>query len=602
MPQRPERRHVDEVGPRVDVLAGLVVHPADVGRQRNVTNGTSARVLRTCGSLTTFPDDRHVGLVHPRHLICLGPRARGTGGCRQSRHADDGRRPASGRRCGPRDEPARGCGRAPPSDRGGQARRAQARAPVRSRVVRWRSRTGLAPVPRSSSRPRRRRLSRRRRAMTLRAAPGTDARQRPGQRRAARSPRTNPPSSIRVGTGRMPTRRRPRLGQPQPGRCRQHRQPEPDRATAARASSHCSRLKTAHHNGHPRPQRRARSPPGPGRRRGRRRAGSAASATDCAHRTGSRSRHPVAERRAWPARPRTARRASAAAATNARAPHGRRLGRCVDASRCPPRRCSGAGGASGSGRSRPHPPGERPAGVRRTPPGGSRVRPRRATTGTPGGAGERVDQLGVARARPASARCRRRPRRSRAGHRAHVSRPGAARAAVRPATASAEPLLQLRRCRCRSRRGGGEHLGDAPRRPRCSSRPRSSRHCRDRLGGQPVGLVEHHERHRVVPGERREVVVVQPGVGVLLRVGDPDEHVDELEHPVGLDAVRHAPASRSRAGRAAPGRPAPEPPRGSRARARRWCRAPLPPSQSSSADAAVRAPDGRRRGRGRRAA
>ena len=47
---------------------------------------------------------------------------------------------------------------------------------------------------------------------------------------------------------------------------------------------------------------------------------------------------------------------------------------------------------------------------------------------------------------------------------------------------------------------------------------------------------------------------MQPGVGVLLGVGHPDEHVDQLEHPLGLDAVLHLPASRSRAGRAAPGR------------------------------------------------
>ncbi len=57
------------------------------------------------------------------------------------------------------------------------------------------------------------------------------------------------------------------------------------------------------------------------------------------------------------------------------------------------------------------------------------------------------------------------------------------------------------------------------------------------LGGEPVDLVEHDHRHRLVGGEGRDVVVVEPGVGVLLRVGDPDEEVDELEDPLRLDPV-----------------------------------------------------------------
>ncbi len=57
-------------------------------------------------------------------------------------------------------------------------------------------------------------------------------------------------------------------------------------------------------------------------------------------------------------------------------------------------------------------------------------------------------------------------------------------------------------------------------------------------GGEPVGLVEDDDRHGLVGGERRDVVVVEPGVGVLLRVGDPDEEVDELEDALGLVAVR----------------------------------------------------------------
>ena len=60
---------------------------------------------------------------------------------------------------------------------------------------------------------------------------------------------------------------------------------------------------------------------------------------------------------------------------------------------------------------------------------------------------------------------------------------------------------------------------------------------RDVLGGEPVGLVEDDHGHRLVRVEGGDVVVVQPGIGVLLRVRDPDEEVDELEDPLGLDPV-----------------------------------------------------------------
>ena len=63
----------------------------------------------------------------------------------------------------------------------------------------------------------------------------------------------------------------------------------------------------------------------------------------------------------------------------------------------------------------------------------------------------------------------------------------------------------------------------------------------DPVGGQPVGLVEHDDGDRAVGPQHRDVLVVQHGVGVLLRVGDPDEDVDELEHPAGLLPVRALP-------------------------------------------------------------
>ena len=70
-----------------------------------------------------------------------------------------------------------------------------------------------------------------------------------------------------------------------------------------------------------------------------------------------------------------------------------------------------------------------------------------------------------------------------------------------------------------------------------ASRDRSLRIWPVGLATQAVGLVEDHHRDGVVGGQDAQVVVVQPRVGVLLRVGDPHEHVDELEHPLGLDPV-----------------------------------------------------------------
>ena len=55
---------------------------------------------------------------------------------------------------------------------------------------------------------------------------------------------------------------------------------------------------------------------------------------------------------------------------------------------------------------------------------------------------------------------------------------------------------------------------------------------------EPVSLVEHGQGHRVVVGHERDELVMEARVGVLLRVGDPDEHVDELENALGFTTVR----------------------------------------------------------------
>ena len=54
-----------------------------------------------------------------------------------------------------------------------------------------------------------------------------------------------------------------------------------------------------------------------------------------------------------------------------------------------------------------------------------------------------------------------------------------------------------------------------------------------------------------VRGQRGQVAVVDRGVGVLLRVEDPDEQVGELDEAVDLEVVRRPRWSRGRAGRAA---------------------------------------------------
>ena len=62
---------------------------------------------------------------------------------------------------------------------------------------------------------------------------------------------------------------------------------------------------------------------------------------------------------------------------------------------------------------------------------------------------------------------------------------------------------------------------------------------RDVRGAEPVDLVEHYDHDVAVAGEWAQVPVVDRGVGVLLRVEHPDEHVDQRDEPVDLQPVRH---------------------------------------------------------------
>lgn len=57
------------------------------------------------------------------------------------------------------------------------------------------------------------------------------------------------------------------------------------------------------------------------------------------------------------------------------------------------------------------------------------------------------------------------------------------------------------------------------------------------LPGQPVDLVEDHEHDLRVGRHRPQVALVEDGVGVLLRVDDPDDRVDERQDAVHVLAV-----------------------------------------------------------------
>ena len=72
---------------------------------------------------------------------------------------------------------------------------------------------------------------------------------------------------------------------------------------------------------------------------------------------------------------------------------------------------------------------------------------------------------------------------------------------------------------------------------RSSSAPRSARQDVAVRRLEAVRLVEHDEHRLAVAGQRPQVVLVQRGVGVLLRVDDPHHEIGERDHAVHLEAV-----------------------------------------------------------------
>ena len=117
-------------------------------------------------------------------------------------------------------------------------------------------------------------------------------------------------------------------------------------------------------------------------------------------------------------------------------------------------------------------------------------------------------------------------------------------------------------------------------------------------GAQTVDLVENHQHDRPVLGERGQVLLVQQRIGVLDRVGDPDDDVHQADEAVDLDTVlgdhrvvvgqveQHEPVQRVRrvVQRALPGHPS-------------TCRHGQPVEQRVGVHAA---PDARQRDRRRR--
>ena len=78
-----------------------------------------------------------------------------------------------------------------------------------------------------------------------------------------------------------------------------------------------------------------------------------------------------------------------------------------------------------------------------------------------------------------------------------------------------------------------------PARPSASSSRRTSSSMPSRrVLGHGVDVVEDDQHDVLVGRQRREVAVVDRGVGVLLRVEHPHEHVGELHQPVDLEVVR----------------------------------------------------------------
>ena len=189
-------------------------------------------------------------------------------------------------------------------------------------------------------------------------------------------------------------------------------------------------------------------------------------------------------------------------------------------------------------RLQPRQPGRhRPAGRPAGPEPGRALRPRRPRS--------------APRRRPRTRRRARRPgpcwsvgRLAGAGHRRH-GRGGGLDVGLEPQPGGllgAGPLGRSRPCSCFHADAvpgaDGEHR-TLPR-PSASSRRRTSATIASRRSsGHRVDVVEHHQHHVGVAGERLEVAVVDRRVGVLLRVQHPHQQVGELDQPVDLEVVGH---------------------------------------------------------------
>ena len=229
--------------------------------------------------------------------------------------------------------------------------------------------------------------------------------------------------------------------------------------------------------------------------------------------------------------------------------------------RAPERRELGSGGVcfeaapirsrrSGSGRSRAHPPGERPAGAGARAAavvGVDRVEHR----GHAGRVGERVDEqvapaplLGVALGLADAGA-------QRVGRGLDVG-DDALRDHLVVLTASA---IASRRSR-HALTGAGRHRQHRHlRQPVVAQQPLQVGHALVHLVvRQPVDLVQHHHHDVVVLGEPLQVAGVQQVVGVLLRVDDPHQQVDQ-RRPAGRPRAGARPAVESWSGRSSSTRP-----------------------------------------------
>ena len=109
---------------------------------------------------------------------------------------------------------------------------------------------------------------------------------------------------------------------------------------------------------------------------------------------------------------------------------------------------------------------------------------------------------------------------------AALARPGAASSAR--SAGSPSPV--------RGRTTGSTGVPDRP--SLSSSRRRSARQAVRAVSASSRSTwLSDDEQHPGVPGVRREVAVVDRGVGVLLRVEHPHQDVDELDQPVDLEPV-----------------------------------------------------------------